>query len=124
MFYPGLTTPAASYFNDLAKYARLHVINSSNHATLRSGYYCLFEHENFGGIQWVFQAWSQVRLTDIGAANRASSAANNTSTQVTLYWNDNWSGWDWWVPPNTWHSTLYTWNQNLNDHAQSVWSHH
>lgn len=124
MFYPGLTTPCASYFNDLAKYARLHIIDSGNRASLRSGYFCLFEHENYGGIQWVFQAWSKVRLTDIGAANRASSAANNSGTKVTLYWNADWSGWDYKVWDGAWYNVLYTWNENLNDHAQSVWSTH
>jgi peptidase inhibitor family I36 len=120
MFYPGLTTAATSAFNDKAKYARLHRVSSGNRSSLRSGYFCLFEHENYLGIQWVFEIPTRSRLTDINAADKASSAANNSPTKVTLYWNDNWSGWDWKVPGNTWHATLRAGTENLNDHTRSI----
>src|SRR5262249_15138915 len=117
MFYPGLLMTAAGSFNDQAKYARLHIINSGNHSTLRSGYYALFEHENYGGLQWVFKANSKIKLADMNAANKASSAANATSKTATLYWNTDWSGWNWKVWAGAWHNTLHTGTENLNDHA-------
>ena len=123
MFYPGLTTAAAGSFNDQAKYARLHIINSGNRSTLRSGYFCLFEHENYGGLQWVFASGARVRLSDINAANVVSSGANATPVGAWLYWNDDYSGWNWNVPANQWNATLKGGTQNMNDAARSVWNH-
>ena len=67
---------------------------------MRSDYFCLFEHENYGGLQWVFAYGAKVRLSDIGAANVVSSGANATPVGAWLYWNDDYSGWNWNVPAN------------------------
>jgi hypothetical protein len=117
LFYSYRTAFAEGSFNDKAKYARLHVVNPSNHSSLRSGYYCLFEHGDYGGIQWVFKSGTgRVRLTDIGAASKVSSAANNTSLIVVLYSNDNWTGYTYWINPNIWDH----WVGSFNDQAKSV----
>ncbi len=123
MFYPGMTTYAAGSFNDRAQYARLHIINSENRSSLRSGYFCLFEHENYAGRQWVFAYGAKVRLAEINAANVVSSGANSTPVGAWLYWNSDWSGWNWNVPAYSWNATLKGGTQNMNDSATSVWNH-
>ncbi len=120
MFYPGLTTFAESSFNDKAKFAKLHRVIPGNTSSLQGGYFCLFEHGNYGGLQWVFGPWADYRLTNISAADRVSSVANNSPTKVTLYSNDNWSGSTWQTASGVWHSSI----GSMNDRAKSVRSWH
>jgi hypothetical protein len=52
-----------------------------------------------------------------------SSGANATPVGAWLYWNDDYSGWNWNVPANSWNATLKGGTQNMNDAARSVWNH-
>jgi len=123
MFYPGLTTSAEPWFNDRARYARLH--DGSRNALPR-GYFCLFLHSQFQGVQWVFRGErTRVKLADIGAARAVSSVGNSTSGVVRLYRNESWSGDNWWTNAGDWHAETvanrgWLWEKNFNDAAMSV----
>ncbi len=117
LFYPGMTTPATSSFNDKAKYARLHRVNPADRSTLRSGYFCLFDAWHYEGIQWVFREGTATNLADINAANRVSSVANQSARSVWLWSNNDWTGTRYIIEGRVW--TDYVGNA-YNDVARSV----
>jgi len=123
LFYPGLLTPAVGVIEP-AKHARLHRVEYPDTGSLPFGYFCLFEQEDWEGVQWLFEAGAKVTLTDIDAADKVSSAANGTSTAVTLYSNDDWTGFSYRLPAGQWHPNLTgtTTGDPLNNAARSVWN--
>ncbi|NUR57406.1 MAG: hypothetical protein HOV87_01645 [Catenulispora sp.] len=126
MFYPYRNTSATAQFNDRARYARLH----DGRNALPRNYWCLYADTNFNGTQWVFRAvTTYIVLADIGAAFTVSSIANNTGGTVRLFYNQSWSGDNWWTDPWQWHAgplqvAMHTiWQKDFNDTSQSAsWS--